>query len=662
MKNYIKIFMFSVLLLFVFNGWSQPDTIQVNTENISKKEVHIAYGKQNQEHVSSAISTVSGEELQKGAVSNFGNTLFGKLSGLFVYQNGGEPGSDSPTIRLRGSTQAPLVIIDGFERDMTYIAPEEIESVSALKDASALALYGMKGANGAIVITTKRGRIQEGEIKVSVQSGIQSAQNTMGVLGSADYMNYYNQAATSDGLPAKYSAADISAAGSSPRFPDVNWQDLVLRDYSNISKANVGFLGGSEFVRYFVNFGFLYNNGIYKPENPDFNANTNLTRMNIRSNLDVSITKNTLFSIDLAGSIDKDVNPADNAQRIWTSLLTYPPNAMNAVNPDGSYGGTTLLLNNPMGMLEMSGRNTAVSSFLNASFRLNQKLDFIANGLSGSVGYVIDNGARNADGNWRYFVVKEIAKGTGEDYQYYSYREDTQYNQWSNASSSRYTNLDADLKYKMPEKNGNNLDVLVRFQSDRQYQENSDLFPYVTNNFGARFQYAKNNKYLLEAAASYFGSDQYATDNQYGFFPSVSAGWVFSNEDFVDNDKMISYGKLRASYGITGFNRYVNGRYPFVQFYENGGNFPLGTDWNWFYGIRPDMLANQNIKWEISKKLNVGFELELKEKFTIEADYYTNVRSDVLYIDYTHPSVSGATLPYENIGQLTDTGFDLKFG
>lgn len=663
MKNTIKIFMFSVVFsVLAFNGWSQTDTTATNNKEFNKDKIDIAYGKQEKQNISAAISTVSGDELVKGAVSNFGNTLFGKLPGLFVYQGSGQPGSDSPSLRIRGSYTAPLVIIDGFERDMTNIAPEEVKTVSVLKDAAATAIYGMKGANGAILITTKRGRVQKGTIKVSLQSGVQTPQSIMGVLGAAEYMSYYNQAALNDGLPEKYSAADIAAAGSSPRFPDVDWQDLVLKDYTNISKANVEFLGGSEFVRYFVNFGLLYNNGIYKPENPDFNANNSVMRMNIRSNIDVSITKSTVFSLDLAGSINRNVSPSFSTSNIWTSLLTLPPNAMNPVNPDGSYGGSSLYLNNPLGMLETGGRNTSMDQFLNAGFRLKQDLDVITKGLSVSMGYVLDNGAVNSDGNWRYFVVKQIAPGTGDDYSYYSYREDTQYNQWSNASSTRYSSIDADIRYKMPELNGNKLDVMLRAQSDKQYQKNSDLSPYLTNNFGARIQYSKNDTYLLEVAASYFGSDQYAEGDQYGLFPSASAGWVFSNEDFASKSKLFTYGKLRASYGITGYNRYVNGRYPFTQFYTGGGSFPIGTNWTWFSGLQPGMLANENIGWEVANNFNVGVDLELLGNISLEADYFVNKRSDVLTIDYTHPSVSGATLPYENIGEMTDTGFDIKIG
>lgn len=663
MKKYIKSYTLLVCMLAItLNGWSQADTTEINRDSLVKNNVNIAYGEQDWENVTSAVSTVSGEELQNGSISNFGSALFGRLPGLFVSQSGGQPGFDSPSLRIRGSNNAPLVIIDGFERDMNLINPEEIESVTVLKDASALALYGMKGANGAILITTKRGKIQKGQINVSVQSGIQTPENTMDVLNASQYMSMYNQAALNDGLPAKYSESDIAAAGSSPRYPDIDWEDLILKDITTSSKANVGLLGGSDFMKYFVNFGVLYNDGIYKPENPDMNSNANLTRFNVRSNIDINVSTSTVFSMDLAGSIDMNKYPAFAADRIWTSLSTLPPNAFNDINPDGSYGGTSVLVDNPLGMLQTGGRNNSVSHFLNANFRLRQKFDFITQGLSASLGYVLDNGANNSNGSWRNFQVKQIAPGTGDDYGYYAYRENTQYNEWSNSSSTRFTIFDADISYEMPESNGHELDVMVRFQSDQEYRSNNDLSPYLTNNLGARVQYAKNSTYLLELAASYFGSDQYADGQKYGLFPSASAGWVFTNEEFASNSELLSFGKLRASYGHSGYNRYVNGRYPFTQFYVGGGNFPLGTNWDTYWGIQPGRLANPDIQWEVSKKLNVGMELEMFDALSVTADYFIDKRSDVLYVDYNNPSVTGAILPFENIGELTNTGFDLKIG
>lgn len=662
MKKYITSYTFLIILMaFVLKGWTQSDTIVVN-EEVIHGDVKIAYGKQDKTSLSSAVSTIYGDELAKSSITNFGSTLYGKLPGLFLTQGGGEPGYDSPTLRIRGANVAPLVIIDGFERDMTYITPEEIESVSVLKDAAALALYGMRGANGAILITTKRGEDKKGELTFSVQSGLQSPVKTVDILDAANYMSLYNMAAAADGLQPKYTQQDIAMAGTSPRYPDVDWKDQVLKNFSNVSRALLGVQGGSQFIEYYVNVGFLYNDGMYKPKNPDMNSNANLTRLNLRSNVDLNISKNTRFSMDLAGSMNKSAFPAYSASEIWNAISTLPPNVFNVKNPDGSYGGTSLLLNNPVAMIETSGRNNSIDHFLNAGFRISQKFDFITQGLAANLNYVIDNSATNGDGKWRYFQAKQIAPGVGDTYEYYTYREPTQYNTWSNAKSTRSTIFSADVTYDMPETNGNELNVLVRYQGDNQYLANTDLTPYLVNNYGARLQYAYHKTYMLELAASYYGSDHFAEGNRYGFFPSASAAWVFSNEGFMKDSKLFSFAKLKASYGITGYNRYENGRYPFMQFYVGGGGFPLGAGWDWYSGIQPGMLANPDYKWELSNKLNVGIELEMLKSFTLAADYYLDKRTDVLYIDYTHPSASGANLPYENIGKLTNTGFDFKLG
>jgi len=660
-KHKNKIALLVLLVLVSFYGWGQSDSLEIARVTPALK-VNIAYGLQEKSNITSSMSTVSGSELSKGAVSNFGNTLYGKLSGLFVVQGGGEPGYNSPNLRIRGASGAPIVIIDGFERDATYLNPEEIESVSVLKDAAAVALYGMEAANGAILITTKRGAVQKHDITFSIQSGLQSPTKLIEVLGARDYMTLYNQAALNDGLSPKYSDSDIAAAGSSPLSPDVDWYDQIVKKVSNVSRANLTVKGGSDFIQYFVNVGFLYNNGVYKPKNPDMTSNANLTQFNLRSNIDINISKSTRFSMDLAGMINKNSFPAFSASEIWTAMFTLPPNAINVKNPNGSYGGNFIYAYNPYAMIEYGGQNNSVTNFLNAGFNLTQKLDFILNGLSAGVGYVIDNGAVNGDGNWRYYPVQQIASSNGDSYTYYSYWEDSPYNTWSDASSVRNNVVTANIAYKLASSENNDLSVLIRYEGNKEYRANTDLSPYLTNNYGARVQYAYAKKYLLDAAASYFGSDQYADGSQYGFFPSLSAGWVFSNEDFVSDNSFINFGKLRASYGITGLNRYVNGRYPFTQFYVGGGSFPIGTSWDIINGIQPGMLANSDIQWEISKKLNIGVDLMLLDHVSLTFDYFQDKRSDVLYIDYRHASVSGADLPYENIGKLTNSGFDFSLG
>jgi TonB-linked SusC/RagA family outer membrane protein len=658
-KNTILYSLLVILFAFANRGWAQSDTAVVVEENGTAK-VNIAYGIQEAEKISSAISTVLGQDLLKSSVANFGSTLYGKFPGVFISQGGGEPGYDSPVIRIRGANAAPLVIIDGFERDMTYITPEEIETVSVLKDASALALYGMKGANGAIVITTRRGSQKKGDITFTVQSGLQSPVNTVDVLDARNYMTLHNQASVNDDIQPRYSVEDIASAGTSPRFPDVNWKQEVLRNFSNISRAVLGADGGSEFISYYLNVGFLYNDGIYKPENPDMMSNANLTRLNVRSNVDLKITNSTLFSMDLAGSMNRSAYPAYSASEIWNAIFTLPPNSFNVKNPDGSFGGTSLLMNNPVAMLETSGRNNSIDHFLNAGFRLKQDFDFIAEGLSGNLNYVIDNGANNSDGNWRYFQVRQIAPGVGDLYEYYSFRVPTQYNTWSSARSTRSSLFSADITYNLPATGKSELDVIIRYQGDNQYLSSNDLVPYLVNNYGARVQYAFDKRYMVELAASYYGSDHFAEGNRYGLFPSGSVAWVLSNEGFLSGNTALTFAKIRASYGMNGYNRYVSGRYPFMQYYVGGGGFPLGTGWDWYSGLQAGMLANPDYTWELSNKLNAGLEAELFSNAHISLDYYLDKRSNILYIDYTQPSVAGATLPYENIGKLTNSGIDLR--
>ena len=203
---------------------------------------------------------------------------------------------------------------------------------------------------------------------------------------------------------------------------------------------------------------------------------------------------------------------------------------------------------------------------------------------------------------------------------------------------------------------------MVRFQSDEIYSQSGDIIPYLTNNLSGRVSYAKGDKYLLDISASYFGSDQYSSDSQYGIFPAVSAGWVLSEEDFMSEVSWLDFAKLKASYGITGYNRYVNGRYPFIQFYTGGGSFPLGEGWNNRGGLQPGRMANANIKWEETTKMNVGVEAVLFNKLSLMADYYVDNTTDFLVVNENHPAYMGATLPYENIGAFTTSGVDIQLG
>lgn len=659
MKN-ITISCVTLLFICSFSIYGQAQSVVPEKEDsISIQEIEIAYGAVEKDLLVSSAYSITGELLTKSGSMNFENTLFGRFPGLFVNQRAGHPGDDSPTLRVRGALNSPLTIVDGYERDITYLSPEEIESITLLKDASAVGLYGMKAANGVLVIITKRGMQQKNRIHFTVQTGLQSPVNTMNVLNAQNYMTLYNQAAVNDELPEKYSPSEISAAGTSPQYPDVDWQGEALRKTSGLSRANLTVNGGSQFIRYLVDFGFLYNKGIYKPSNPVLNSDAQMNRLNLRSNFDLQVTKSTVFSMDLYGAVDDRNQPAQYAENIWHAMYTLPPNAFNVVNPDGTYGGTSIYTNNPVAMIEASGNSHSNTRFLNAGFHLRQDLGVILKGLSVSIGYFVDNSTSIYDGKWRNFLMRQLlSDGTG----YYSYGENTEYYDWSSSDGSRFTGIDAELVYKMPERNGHSLQALARFQSDQEWRTNADLTPYLTRNLGARMIYAYKKRYIIQLASSYYGSEQYADKYRYGFFPSVAGGWVFSNEDFLTENTTISYGKVKASYGSIGRNPYVNGRYPYYQYYVNGGTYQVGADWSIIYGYQPGMLANPDIKWETSTMLNAGLELELFEQLSFETDFFIDQRSDVLYINYRHPSVLGVNLPYENIGKISNVGIDGRLG
>lgn len=657
-KCKIKPLCFLFVSAIYLNGFAQSVPSEATDSTLSDG-VQIAYGQIDKELVVSSVSAIDGNALSKAGSMNFENTLFGRFPGLFVMQRAGHPGDDSPVLRVRGAINSPLTIVDGYERDITYLFPEEIESISLLKDASAVGLYGMKAANGVLIIKTKRGTTKKNSIDFSIMTGLQNPVKTMDILDAKNYMRLYNQAATNDGLPERYTQDEINLSGTSPLYPNVDWKKESLKEISSLSRANLAVKGGSEFIRYFIDFGVLYNNGIYKPSNPDLNSDAQLRRLNFRSNFDLQVTKSTLFSMDLYGALDDRNQPAQNAQNIWNALYTLPPNAFNVVNPNGSYGGNSIWTNNPVAMIEASGNYHSNTRFLNAGFHLKQDLGSVIRGLSAQIGYFIDNSTNISDGKWRNFMVSQIARDGSE---YYNYGEGTEYFDWSNSNGSRFTGVDAELVYEMPETNGHNLNAIARFQSDQEWVTNADLIPYLTRNLGGRIIYSYNKTYILQLSSSYYGSEQYHKNNRYGFFPSVGAGWVFSNEKFLENSPAITFGKVKASYGVIGRNPIVNGRFPYYQYYVNGGAYPIGADWSMFYGYQPGMLANPDIKWETSKTMNIGIELELFDKLYFESDFFLDKRSDVLNINYNRPSYLGVNLPYENIGKLTNIGVDGRIG
>ncbi|OAQ42400.1 SusC/RagA family TonB-linked outer membrane protein [Pedobacter psychrophilus] len=645
-----------------------------------KKEVNIAFGTLPSNLVTSSISTVSGDEIKQNFNTNLGSSLYGRLTGLTVSQPNSEPGAATAGFTMRGRNtfgdgdNSPLIIIDGFIGGgsglgsvFSQLLPEEIETITLLKDASATAIYGARGANGVLLVTTKKGGYNSLKVDFSTRQGFQYAANLPQFLNAGDYATLFNEGLQNDGQPVRYSQADIDAyrSGSDPIFhPNVNWYDEVLRDVVPVSSYNLNFNGGDSTVRYFVMLNALGNQGLYKNFGDDFEESSNSTynRYNFRSNVDINLSKNLSASFKLAGSLEQKDNPFGyTTEGQFNLLASLPPNAFPVRNPNGTYGGSNIFAN-PVANLESTGFYSSNSRTLQTALRLTQKLDFITKGLNVSGVVSINNyfiaGTQKTKGYGRFAITGKDAVSGNPTYAPIIGQTTTlsaaeitrdQYRNYEIQGSLNY-----DRKFGKHYLNGlamisTDNSILSRLSGD----VGSGTDPYKHNSLAGRLTYAYNQTYIAEFSAGYMGSERFAEDRRYGFFPAGSLGWVISNESFLSKNSNINFLKLRASYGLTGNdNIYLgssNGRYPFFQNYNFDGS--------------EGVLANPFFTWEKENTLNLGLDAKLFKILDLNFDIYNRKRRDILVSPTgTVPVIIGATLPLLNQGKTTSKGFETSLG
>ncbi|WP_316845489.1 SusC/RagA family TonB-linked outer membrane protein [Pedobacter psychrodurus] len=629
-------------------------------------DVPVLFGTQKNVKKIQSSATVSGEELKSFPTPQVGLMLYGKLPGLYVVQNNFQLGSDEPAISLRGRT--PLVVIDGVPRSYLSIDPEQIESISVIKDALGTALYGMKAADGMLLITTKRGANMPKQITFTSQYGIQQQIDRPKFLDAFNYATLFNEALANDGRQPIYTAADLDKYknGTNPfTHPNVNWTDEILKASAPVSRQNLNLRGGSNKVRYFVDLDYLSQSGflVTDPSINTYETNNSFKRYSFRSNIDVDLTKSTTLSLSLFGRIRNSNQPGSTIASIYSSLLTTPNNAYPKFNENGSLGGNTEFQNNLYGMSIKSGYRPSVNRNLGADVSLMQKLDTFLPGLYAS-GAVSFNSYYNENINRSksFAVYSPVVNPATNQTSYKTIGGDgTQSNSSSPTDLNQQIFSRFDLGYdKTIDKN--------TFKAQLLYIRDSYVLggalSQVNQSLGARFNYDYDNKYLLELATSYMGYDRYKAGDQWGFFPSVGLGWNIANERFFANLKnTINALKIRASYGLTATNA-AAGYFQYLQNFDNGDTFysrnPLTSSSTKDEGP----LANPNITWEKAKKFNVGLDASiLKDKVWFTADYYKNSYYDLLQSRRTNASaVIGAVLPSENIGKNQYSGVELALG
>lgn len=622
-----------------------------------------------------AVVSIGAKEIKQSPVSNIANALTGRLPGLVSIQRSGEPGADDPQLYIRGisttNSTAPLITIDGVQKESSAISmldPNEVESVTILKDASATALYGVKGANGVIIIKTRRGKEGKPTASASLQTSVQKATSLPQYLDSYNFAVLANEAYKNDnpnGTLPPYTDADIEAykTGSDPYgHPNVDWLNAMLQP-ARMTRADFNISGGSPMVKYFANIGYTDQQGLYKAEkNPQYDPSLNYKRYNFRSNIDIDFDKDFSLGLSLFGSIENKRASNTSTTDLFDYLMKEPPNAFPIKYPTGFYGGTNR--SNPFQLLNGAGYTQSFNSSLSGMLTVTRKLDFITKGLFLKGNYSFDGYFTN---NFTRTMSSRTAmyKGSGPftDTASYIYAG---VDQPLSAPSSTFGQnrdiwIDASLNYEQVFGDHTVTGLLL---ANRTQQVIGGQIPFVSQGLVSRLTYSFRNKYFAELNAGYNGTDNFAKGKRYGLFPAVSAGWVLSKENFLKDNPVIDFLKLRASYGITGNDQLNGRRWLFVSDYQAGTGYPYGDPLTSVGGVAEGPAANPDITWEKAHKLNIGAEIKiLKELFGVTIDVFRERRSDILITRGSVPSIIGvptANLPPANMGVVVNKGFEVE--
>ncbi len=667
--------------------------IQMDETDIDLDEVVvIGYGQQRKESVVSSISSVGSKEL-KFPNRNLTNNIAGQAAGIIAVQRSGEPGNDDASFWIRGISSFaggtnPLVLVDGVPRSMSDVDVEEIEQFNVLKDAAATAVYGAEGANGVILITTKRGALQKTKINVSAQYGILTPSRMPKLLNSYDYLNMYNEGIwNSAGNPGRfedfegiYSAEvlEMYRTGADPDlYPSVNWMEL-LRDHTDNKRVNINMRGGNERAKFFVSGSYYSESGIFT-SNPieNYNANIGLNRYNVRSNIDMSVTETTQLSLDLSGQYTERNNPGNSSDAIFSALTLFPVHHIPMYYSDGRASDHKLAAwdrYNPYNLLNHSGYQRTWNAQMQTRLVLDQRLDFITTGLyvRGILSFDADYGSgikrsksaktfnatgRDENGN---LVGNVISEGS-------ALGDPTA----SGNSGSKNIYLETSLNYSRMFDDHSVTGLLLYNQKERQSQIESgiNLLPYRKQNVVGRISYEYDSKYMLEASFGATGSENFMKGHRWGIFPSVGGAWYVSHEDFmVDYHDFLSKLKLRVSYGIAGNDVVGGNRFTYREQLTNGGSYSYGinlgegggpsngTGSSWVEGL----FAAPNLTWETESKLNTGIDVGLfRGRLDLSFDYFQNTRKDILMQRVTIPTASGFRQnPYQNFGRTENKGIE----
>ena len=650
-----------LLMSFCAANVDAQDTLsgQTDFKNVPDS-FNLLYHRQKKSLTIESLGEVYTPQLQKTITPNFTSMMTGRFAGLYTSQLSGNPGYDDATLYLRG--KVPMVLIDGTPQSFSSINPEQIESITVLKDALSAAMLGLRSANGVVLITTKKGNRNKTQFTFNAQYGMQKPIGLPKFLNAYDYATLYNEARQNDGYPAAYSAADLNAyKNGTDTFghSNVDWQDAVLRNSSPYSRYDMAVSGGGAGFRYFVNLDYLGQDGIFKnDESRVYNSNSFYKRYILRSNIDIDVTKALSASVNLLGRVQDFNQPGATAEAIFTAIRSTPNSAYPILNRNGSLGGNLNFQNNIYGQVFQSGyRPSNAKDFkIDGSLKLN--MDKIAKGLWAKA--LVALRAFNLEDINRsrtFAVYQDMSSSTATSYKQFNTIGD-QANTAAINTQNRLYYSEVSLGYNL-KKGKSRVDALVLANYDYRLN-NSDLairYPGISGNLAYTF----DNKYIFQLTAAYNGSNHFAPGNRFGFFPAAGFGWVASNEAFLKNKRWLNLLKFRASYGLNGYD--AAGYYDYLQYYTTTAGYNFGNTPTAVTGLSRDGIANLCETWEKAKKLNLGLDAAfVNNHLTLSFDYFNNNYYDLLQQRGTATSILGVTYPNENIGRNRYSGYELQAG
>lgn len=684
--------------------------IKVTLEDDSQQleeVVVVGFGQQKKASVVGAIAQTNAKALERtGGVSSLGQALTGNLPGVVTMTTTGQPGDEDPKITIRGVTSwnssDPLVLVDGVERPMNSVDINSVASISVLKDASATAVFGVRGANGVILITTKRGEEGKAVININASTTLKTYSKIPDMMDAYDALSLRNQVIeselayhpdswsyylTQDRLNKYRYPANLAEA---ERYPNIDWADYLLKNVATSYNANINISGGTKFVKYFASVDYTHEGDIYKKvaNTKGYDPGFGYDRINVRSNLDFNLTKTTKFHVNLSGShAVKKATQGQYENLVWSAFYGIAPDSFMPVYSDGTFGyyqpNPTQAATNSYENLSVNGIGYTTDDRLNTDFTLEQDLGFLLKGLNIQAKLAFDNAFRETGRgvddttDWESEAHKWIDPETGQEYTDITpdalYKFDFHNNNaWKTGAGSvqnnatyRRLNYSAQLNYS--NKFGQHTVGAMGNFSREQYATGSEQ-PHYRENWVFRVTYDFANRYMFEYNGAYNGSEIFAKENRFAFFNSGAIGWMVSEEPLVKklNLKWLDMLKLRASYGEIGDDN-INGRWLYMDTWANGGAYrqsltgvdPAKSPYSWW---QQTQLGNKNLQWEVATKLDIAADFAiLGGLISGSFDYFKEKRSNILITGGNRavPGYFGASAPVANLGKVDSEGFEL---